>query len=337
MRLGARFFLIITFVILGTCNVKAVEKWRMVLDLKGRWLFSIGDNKKWSEPNYNDKAWERIAVPSKWEDEGFYGYNGYAWYRKSFDGTTLRNQNEHYNLMLGYIDDVDEVFFNGHKIGSSGSFPPRYHTAFNALRNYYIPKEYINFQGRNVIAVRVYDAEIEGGIVSGNIGIFVNDDDRGLVINLRGTWDFALLSKRYNTNNKVSAHKTDRKPPEDASWIKLTVPGVWENQGYQNYDGTAWYRKQFMVPKNLHGEDLMLMLGKIDDIDETYLNGKYVGATLEHDQFRYYHITADKIIPGAINILWVYVEDIGGVGGIYEGPVGLMKQSEFTRYMRWRN
>jgi hypothetical protein len=335
------YFIVLVMILLDTVSVQAKvadDHWIMVVDLEDHWKFSIGDNKKWAEPNYIDKDWENIDVPAKWEDEGFYGYNGYAWYRKAFDGTSLKNKNGSYNLFLGYIDDVDEVYFNGHKIGASGSFPPRYETAYNALRNYYIPNEYINYLGRNVIAVRVYDAEIEGGIVSGEIGIFTNKDDAALVVNLRGMWDFKLgdrkfghrFSSDYDANEK-------RTPPEKGSWIKMAVPSYWENQGYNDHDGSAWYRKQFIIPKDIQGEDLVLILGKIDDYDQTYFNGKVIGSTNQYDKLRIYHISSDMYSAGALNILLVYVDDPQGLGGIYEGPIGIMKQSSFTRYMRYRD
>ena len=314
------------------------EKWKKVIDLEGRWKFSIGDSRKWADPSYNDKDWEIVEVPSSWEDEGFNGYNGFAWYRKSFAGTLFTNKNSTYYLMLGYIDDVDEVYLNGNKIGSSGSFPPNYHTAYDARRNYYIPKEYINFQGPNVIAVRVYDAEIEGGIVSGDVGVYVNEGDENLVINLRGMWDFATLVRRTGSSSPERFTKTtSRRPPEDASWVRVNLPDHWEHQGFNGYDGSAWYRKQFYVPKELQDEDLILILGKIDDYDETYLNGKWVGSTHQHDKLRMYHVPANQIIAGSINLIMIYVDDTGGGGGMYEGPVGFMKQSEFTRYMRYRD
>jgi hypothetical protein len=273
-------------------------------------------------------------VPANWEDEGFYGYDGYAWYRTGFNGTELKDKNKSYNLLLGYIDDVDEVFLNGHKIGSSGSFPPRYHTAHNASRNYFLPNEYINFGGMNVIAVRVYDSEITGGIISGDIGIFTDRNDAALTVNLRGVWDFSLLERHWGKSDYTL--KENRTPPADAKWTKIGVPAPWEHQGYHDHDGTAWYRKQFTIPKDLEGEDLVLLMGKIDDYDETYLNGKLIGSTNNHDKLRIYHITSEMFKAGALNLLLVYVSDPQGLGGIWEGPIGIMKQSEFTRYMRWR-
>ncbi|MEJ0034001.1 MAG: hypothetical protein WDO15_28375 [Bacteroidota bacterium] len=81
---------------------------------------------------------EQIYVPSKWEDEGFNGYNGFAWYRTSFDGQELEDKLGSYSIFLGYIDDVDEVYFNGHKIGSSGSFLRGITPHYNAFRSYFI-------------------------------------------------------------------------------------------------------------------------------------------------------------------------------------------------------
>jgi hypothetical protein len=336
--LGRVLSLVVLLVSLVSSNSFGNEKWRRVVALEGHWRFSIGDNKKWATPGYNDADWETIHVPSKWEDQGFNGFNGYAWYRKSFDGTALRNSNLAYHLFLGYIDDVDEVYLNGHLIGASGSFPPKYHTAFNAERRYVLPSEYINFKGANVISVRVFDAEIEGGIVSGNIGIYVNDNDAALAINLRGIWDFSIAEKKgFGMTEDAAAFRIKRTPPEKASWGKLMVPGLWEHQGYDRFDGTVWYRKQFVLPKSLEGEDLVLILGKIDDYDQAYLNGKLIGTTTNYDHLRIYHVSSDMFQAGAYNLLMIYVYDFGGLGGIYEGPVGFMKQTDFTRFMRYRD
>lgn len=334
-----RFLCLLIFVI-GTqqANGFVGEKWRRVIALEGNWKFSIGDNTKWATPSYNDAEWESIRVPSKWEDQGFNGFNGYAWYRKSFDGTSLRSGSAPYYLFLGYIDDADQVYFNGHLIGASGSFPPKFHTAYNAERRYVLPAEYINFKGVNVISVRVYDAEIEGGIVSGNIGIYQDENDMAFAINLRGMWDFSIVQRKgFGMTDDANEFKIKRTPPENATWKKIMVPALWEHQGYDRFDGTAWYRKQFFVPKSLAGEDLVLIMGKIDDYDQAYLNGKLVGSTTRYDHLRIYHLSSDVIQAGAYNLLLIFVYDYGGFGGIYEGPVGLMKQAEFTRFMRYRD
>jgi beta-galactosidase/beta-glucuronidase len=317
---------------LYTSTAMAQDKWDRVLNLKGMWKFSIGDKALWGEKYFNDNKWEDILVPSKWEDEGFNGYNGYAWYRKTFSGTELVSvKDAGLHLLLGHIDDVDEVYFNGTKIGGSGSFPPRFHTAYNAFRSYFIPKELIDLNGRNVIAVRVYDSEIEGGIVSGDVGIYTNRGDRGLTINLRGVWDFKLGRERYNSVSESSLTSLTKD-----GWTDIIVPSIWEKQGFDDYDGSAWYKKTFTIPKEMVGDDVVLVLGKIDDSDKVFLNGKLIGSTEQrHDKLRMYHIQSSQFKPGE-NTLIVFVDDTGGAGGMWEGPVGLMKQSEFTRYIRWK-
>jgi hypothetical protein len=318
-------------------RLAAQDKWDKVIDLNGKWKFAIGDKAAWANPALNDTEWEDIHVPSKWEDEGYNGYNGYAWYRTTFNGADLGTRPQGVNLFLGYIDDVDEVFVNGQRIGGSGSFPPKYHTSYNAFRNYYIDPAIINLKGKNVIAVRVFDAGIEGGIVSGDVGLYVNRSETGLTFNLRGMWDFRLQGgsrdKTWSDPKLVAevAAKTD-------GWLSVSVPSYWENQGFPHHDGTAWYRKKFTIPKQYANEDMVLILGKIDDSDRTYLNGKMVGSmTDRHDQLRFYFLKPGdfKTAPDT-NTLLILVDDPQGLGGIYEGPVGLMRQSEFTRFMRWR-
>jgi len=52
------------------------------IDLNGEWKFRIGDNKDWADPAFSDAGWTTIKAPGPWEDQGFRGYDGYAWYRK---------------------------------------------------------------------------------------------------------------------------------------------------------------------------------------------------------------------------------------------------------------
>ena len=64
---------------------------------------------------------------------------------------------------------------------------------------------------------------------------------------------------------------------DDNYWKEIFVPAYWEVQGYKNYDGFAWYRKSFVLPEKYSGIKLVLMLGMIDDIDQTYINGTLIG------------------------------------------------------------
>src|SRR3990172_70820 len=142
---------------------------RRLLDLSGNWTFEIGDNSRWSKPDHDDSKWDRVYVPAPWEEEGYPGYDGYAWYRKHFrvDGD-FRDRSLY--LRLGYIDDVSEVFLNGQMIGYTGLFPPDFLTGYAVALECHIPKDYLRYDSDNVIAVRVYDYHQAGGITHGDVG-----------------------------------------------------------------------------------------------------------------------------------------------------------------------
>lgn len=137
--------------------------------LPDNWIFKIGDDPSFSAENIDESGWVKTKVPGNWEDQGFPNYDGYAWYRLHFRFDDSQFQNEELYLFLGRIDDVDETFLNGVKIGSSGTFPPNPLTAWNDQRGYKIPKEIL--KNENVIAIRVYDIFGGGGIHSGLVGI----------------------------------------------------------------------------------------------------------------------------------------------------------------------
>jgi sialate O-acetylesterase len=316
-------------------GITNADEWKKVKSLKGYWKFTIGDNADWSSPAYIDSDWEEIRVPSPWEEEGFHGYNGYAWYRKTI---ALPNYKGYRNLYLdlGYIDDVDQVFFNGYFIGGAGSFPPNYKTAYNARRRYLVPLEYFNDRGPNIIAVRIFDAELGGGITSGDIGFYTLKTIEVNVI-LEGLWkfkpgdDFNWKEKDFNDN----------------SWEDIVVPSKWESAGHSDYNGFAWYRKEFSLPANFNKDELIFIAGKIDDIDQVYLNGQLIGSTGdmirapidnlfdgEYAILRGYYIPENLLVKNGKNVVAVRVYDGFLDGGIYEGPVGLIKKDTYIDYLK---
>lgn len=308
-----------------------------IKNLEGTWKFSIGEREEWVQNKFDDSNWETVDVPSPWEDEGFYGYNGFAFYRKSFIMPgSLKGKNLY--LVLGYIDDVDETYVNGHKIGSTGSFPPGYNTAYNAKRIYSIPKEIINFDGQNLIAVKVYDAQQYGGIVDGEVGIYANPNEAPVEISLQGKW-------KFKTGDELDRKSTDY---NDDSWDEIFVPGKWEDQGYREYDGYAWYRKTFIYRGELDDTKSVLVLGKIDDGDVVYINGVEIGSTGSfsphengkfncndcHRAMRGYYLNTSLLKKNQKNTIAIRIYDKTGTGGVYEGPVGFITQKNYIKFWR---
>ena len=322
-------------------NVSASD-YKTLINLAGYWKFNLGDDKAWADPKLDDKSWDNIKAPGAWENQGYIGYDGYAWYRKKVVIPSIE-QNRTLMLMISNIDDVDEVYVNDHLIGHLGLFPPSYSTAYGWDRKYYVPIEFINQDAENTIAVRVYDGGGEGGIVGDKIKLCLDADEDFLALNLAGDWKFKIFDK-----------KSWKEPDlDDSNWATLEVPMHWESQGYFNLDGYAWYRKSFVLPKELENKKVFLVLGKIDDYDEVYLNGKKIGETsmLEgHHSFfggddnwwgnsgdwqlkRIYEIPKN-IIKNGNNVIAVRVYDSGQAGGIYEGPIGLMDEESVNEFQK---
>lgn len=306
-----------------------------VIDLEKKWKFQIGTNDRWADPKHDDRSWVEIKVPGDWENDGFHGYDGFAWYRVHFDGRNLRPNEAHY-LVLGFIDDVDETFLNGTLVGKTGGFPPRFRTGYDSNREYFISNELINFKGDNVIAVKVYDEYKNGGIVSGKPGIYVSGGSEQLLQNLYGPW-------KFNKTNKRAYSEADW---DDEDWDVILVPSYWDNQGYRSLDGVAWYRKTFQLNFDLQeNENYYLTLGRIDDFDITYLNGQKIGETddgLDFGHSRSYETVRIYPIPRGLlnqkgkNTIAIRVVDIGLEGGIYTGPVGIVSEEDVTRMIRGR-
>ncbi len=140
------------------------------LKINDGWIMKTGDNPDWAKTDFDDSSWKSIRVGESWEKVGYPEYDGYAWYRiKVVFPEKLSQCEEHgfLSLSLGYIDDVDETYFNGKKIGSSGSLPPEFSTAYYIARKYRIPTTLIHWDKSNVIAVRVYDDRRDGGFYKG--------------------------------------------------------------------------------------------------------------------------------------------------------------------------
>lgn len=331
---------IILITITGAGNIKASENDLVrIKNLSGTWKFSIGERDEWISKDFNDADWESVDVPSPWENQGFYGYNGFGFYRKSFTISSDYKDKSLY-LILGYIDDVDETYLNGKLIGSTGTFPPEYNTAYNAKRIYRIPKELLNYNGTNILAVKVYDSYQAGGIVSGNIGIYINPNEIPVDASLEGEW-------KFKTGDDLARKAINY---DDSKWGNILVPAKWEDKGYRDYDGYAWYRKSFYYKGSFTDETMVLVLGKIDDLDEVYINGVKIGMTgefterenqplstgQEYQALRGYFFPTSLLKKNQKNTIAVRVYDSHGEGGIYDGPVGLVTQTRYIQYWQDR-
>jgi len=139
--------------------------------MAGKWKFHKGNEEVWKSPSYNDKDWQIVDVPSYWENTSNYTEDYvYGWYRRTI---VIPHELKGHKLVLplGAIDDADETYFNGTKIGGLGSFPPDYKTAYDQQRRYTVNPEIIQYDKPNTIAVKVFDVTGGGGMGKGPLGM----------------------------------------------------------------------------------------------------------------------------------------------------------------------
>ncbi|MGA9119467.1 MAG: beta galactosidase jelly roll domain-containing protein [Bacteroidota bacterium] len=312
------------------------QEMNRIVNLRGHWRFEAGDNKAWSNPTFNDDSWDVISVPSPWEEQGYPGYDGYAWYRKHFQGPD-GIEGKMLILKVGKIDDVDEVYVNGRFVGFCGYFPPKYESEYGVQREYEIPPWLIKVGGDNVIAVRVYDDQMNGGITGGEIGLYQVKNPPYPDLSLEGSWKFQVGDEGEWKNEDFNDH----------GWGEIYVPTYWETQGYKGYDGIGWYRLHFNVNQKLAAQRVLLLLGRVDDCDETYVNGQLIGRTgaipfdgkpggtgNQYSWQRAYTVPVGLLHEDSDNVIAVRVWDGRLHGGIYRGPIGLITRDH---YNSWRS
>ena len=58
---------------------------------------------------------------------------------------------------------------------------------------------------------------------------------------------------------------------DDSTWQSVTLPDTWEHHSNCTNDNVyGWFRRRLEIPADFKGKDFDLLLGKIDDVDETF-------------------------------------------------------------------
>jgi hypothetical protein len=128
---------------------------------------------------------------------------------------------------------------------------------------------------------------------------------------------------------------------DESDWQDISNTMTWTSQGVKCENGFGWYRYHVTIPKSmLEKSDLKetvdFNMGKIDDADEVYLNGKLIGKSggfptdekgyrSAWSRDRIYKVQADdEIIKwDADNVLAVRVYNGGDPGGMFNGPISV--------------
>ena len=134
------------------------------------------DTAGWSAASDIDADWPTLKAPGEWEGQGLPGLDGVVWLRKRIELSAAQAGGAA-SLHLAKVDDCDEVWVNGQRVGGQCGYdrPRRYELPAGTLR-----------AGANWIAVKVTDNGGGGGF-HGDAAALRLDTAAG-AISLAGAW-----------------------------------------------------------------------------------------------------------------------------------------------------
>ncbi len=157
----------------------AVAAWRADLDARDR---GVGGG--WMKPVIDDSSWATIDAPGAWRGE-LAPFDGIIWTRRAFTASADAAGKPGV-VELGPIDDFDETWINGVKVGEH--FEPGSHTV---NRSYEIPGGVIR-EGANTVAVRIMDIVADGGMCGSPDSLRVRLGDGSPPVSLAGQWRWSI-------------------------------------------------------------------------------------------------------------------------------------------------
>ena len=205
--------------------------------------FRKGDDPAWSAFAHDDSAWRKVSFDQPWEELDLDQVNGLGWYRLHvvIPSSLKKGKVEAILLDLGAIDDSDETWVNGYRVGKTGTFPEDpggYSSEWGKRRYYVVDPKWVRWDRENVIAVRVYNYGDPGGFYRGAVKI--------VKPSLK---DFANLSLVAEPGGYKAVLSTSVKT---AGSLQITVEdvltGARESSRTQKVNLAAWKEKQLSCP-----------------------------------------------------------------------------------------
>ena len=193
----------------------------------------------WKNIGFEDSKWPVMKLPGLWESQGLPDLDGTVWFRKSIIIADA-DAGKAAVLELSMIDDNDETYINGEKVGSTDGY--------NTLRKYTIAAGILK-AGKNTIAVKVGDTGGGGGIygTADNLKLTVGNT----IQSLAGDWAFRVA--------KLQASSTSVGPNDYPSLlfnamlfplVSCTIRGAIWYQGEANAGRAYQYRTAFPLMIN---------------------------------------------------------------------------------------
>jgi sialate O-acetylesterase len=212
---------------------KEMETRTKIEKLQGK-LDAPGESRKWIDPAFDDATWQLMKVPNLWEGLNLPDFDGVVWFRKEFTlGAAEVSRGG--TLSLSMIDDWDETYVNGQKVGST--------MQYNEPRKYNVPSNILK-EGQNVITVRVEDTGGGGGIYGDASNLTF--ESGGKKISLAGDWKYRIESVSKGTSSVgPNSYPTLLFNAMINPILPLAIKGALWYQGESNAGRAYQYRKAF--------------------------------------------------------------------------------------------
>jgi len=266
--------------------------------IPGEWRYTVGDSDAYTATGFDDSGWKKIVLPSLIPDSK---PGTYYWFRREIE-IPKEMEGKDVVFSLGRIDDCDEFYVNGEKVGDTGVMPKNQPQgnctpAFGESRRYTVPSNLLK-PGKNLLAVCVYNNKRTGGFLPPK----ADGEDRAEVV---GPFSSQALGGTHSG---------------------FTV------------GGTGWYRKHFKVDAADAGRHFEILFGGIYMNSDVWINGRHLG----FHPYGYTSIPYDLtpfIRPGEENVIAVRVRNEGITSRWYPGS-GIFRnvwltQTGPTHIRRW--
>ena len=149
-------------------------------------------------------------------------------------------------------------------------------------------------------------------------------------IDLSENWKFSPDTQNVGMSEKWYAVDFD-----DSNWDTLNAGVRWEDQGYPDLDGTAWYRKSILIPADWKGKTVWMKFRGVNDAYTLFVNGVSVDTFgMAHHSYAGRPSIVDvtkQIEYGKPNVIAIKVVDWGNSGGLWRRPVLITIDKSQTR------
>jgi len=315
---------------------------------------------KYSRKDFDDGHWPEIAIGQAWEDQGYESYDGGAWYRAEIQ-IDAKDDEKPILMAFGGVAARDIfVYVNGKLAGQRfGGWRDPFIFDIGAQAEYHGKNDVAIFVYDDAGMGGLYGlVNIHQPAVDGDVSHFVANRG-GSLAGYRGRstsiswssrsrkpyasyafkqpivpyphrsvadvpleWKFIL---DYQRGSRGQGAQYSRRDFDASGWSQISVGQAWEDQGYQNYNGGAWYRAEIDVDAKDDEKPILMAFGGVDEDGYVYINGKYAGEHHVWDRPFILDVTGAVDRKGK-NAVAIYVHDRAGMGGFY-GMIDLHQPS----------